>query len=46
MPMSNLCKDGNIQNHLLSFTFNKSGESLLKTSKNNPVEIPTGGCLL
>ena len=42
--LNNLCNDDNIQNHLFFFTFTNFFNHVL--SKNNPVEVLTGGCPL
>ena len=39
--LNNFCNDNNVQNH-----FHKFFESHFQKSKNNPVEILTGGCPL
>ena len=44
--LNNLCNDNNIQNHLFFFTFTNFLKSHFQKSKDNPVEILTGGCPL
>ena len=44
--LNNLCNDNNVQNQLFFFTFTNVFESHCQKSKNNPVEVLTGGCPL
>ena len=44
--LNNLCNHNNVQNQLLFLHFHKFFESHFQKSKNNPVEILTGGCSL
>ena len=44
--LNNLCNDNNVQSQLFFFHFHKRFESHFQKSKNNPVDILTGGCLL
>ena len=41
--LNNLCND-NVKNQLFFFTFTNFLESHFQKSKNNPVEVLTGGC--
>ena len=44
--LNNLCNDNNVQNQAVFLHFHKFFESHFQKSKNDPVEILTGGCPL
>ena len=43
--LNNLCNDNNVKNQLF-FSLSQIFESHFQKSKNNPVEVLTGGCPL